>query len=77
MVAPDYAGLGANKTAEGEYVPHQYLANPAGANDVFSAVEAAPTAFFFLVIQALRHDRTLVRRRDSMDRGGATVCAAR
>jgi pimeloyl-ACP methyl ester carboxylesterase len=45
VVAPDYVGLGVNKTAEGTYVPHEYLANPAGANDVVFAVEAAQKAF--------------------------------
>jgi predicted alpha/beta hydrolase len=45
VVAPDYVGSGVNKTAEGTYVPHEYLANPAGANDVVFAVEAAQKAF--------------------------------
>jgi pimeloyl-ACP methyl ester carboxylesterase len=45
VVAPDYAGLGVNQTAEGNYVPHEYLANPVGANDVVFAVEAAQKAF--------------------------------
>jgi predicted alpha/beta hydrolase len=45
VVAPDYAGLGVNRTAEGKFVLHQYTANPAGANDIFFAVEAAQSAF--------------------------------
>jgi pimeloyl-ACP methyl ester carboxylesterase len=45
VVAPDYAGLGVNHTAEGEDVVHEYLANPAGANDVLFAVQAAQAAF--------------------------------
>lgn len=45
VVAPDFAGLGVNTTAEGEFIPHQYLANPTGANDVIFAVEAAQKAF--------------------------------
>jgi hypothetical protein len=45
VVAPDYAGLGINRTAEGQFIPHQYTANPAGANDIFFAIEAAQSAF--------------------------------
>ncbi|KAF2732570.1 secretory lipase [Polyplosphaeria fusca] len=45
VVAPDYAGLGVNKTASGEPILHQYLASPAHANDMFYAIEAARTAF--------------------------------
>jgi alpha-beta hydrolase superfamily lysophospholipase len=45
VVAPDYAGLGVNRTAEGKFIPHEYTANHAGANDIFFAIEAAQTAF--------------------------------
>ncbi|KAL1610621.1 hypothetical protein SLS60_002291 [Paraconiothyrium brasiliense] len=45
VVAPDYAGLGVNHTAEGDPVVHQYLAHPAAANDMFYAMEAAQKAF--------------------------------
>jgi pimeloyl-ACP methyl ester carboxylesterase len=45
VVAPDYVGLGVNRTAEGDYLAHAYLANPPGANDVLFAVQAAQTAF--------------------------------
>ncbi|KAL8663844.1 MAG: hypothetical protein Q9202_003530 [Teloschistes flavicans] len=44
-VAPDYAGLGVEKTADGREIVHQYIANPAHANDVFYAVQAAQEAF--------------------------------
>ena len=44
-VAPDYAGLGIGKTADGEDIVHQYMANPAQANDVVFAVKAAQKAF--------------------------------
>ena len=45
VVAPDYAGLGVAKTADGQDIIHQYTANPAQANDVVFAVEAAQKAF--------------------------------
>lgn len=45
VVAPDYAGLGVNQTAEGVPIPHQYLAHPAAANDLFYAMQAARQAF--------------------------------
>lgn len=45
VVAPDYAGLGVNRTAKGEPIFHQYLAHPAAANDLFYAMQAARTAF--------------------------------
>ena len=45
VVAPDYAGLGVSRTAGGEAVRHEYLANPAHADDLFYAVEAAQKAF--------------------------------
>ncbi|KAL8820044.1 MAG: hypothetical protein Q9223_001650 [Gallowayella weberi] len=45
VVAPDYAGLGVSKTADGHPIIHQYLASPAAANDLFYAVEAAQSAF--------------------------------
>ena len=45
VVAPDYVGLGVAKTADGQEIVHQYLANPAHANDLFYAIEAAQSAF--------------------------------
>lgn len=45
VVGADYAGLGANRTAEGQTVPHEFLANPAHANDLFYSVQAAQAAF--------------------------------
>lgn len=45
VVAPDYAGLGVAKTADGKDIVHQYAANPAHANDLFYSVEAAQSAF--------------------------------
>ncbi|KAI4230675.1 MAG: hypothetical protein L6R40_007973 [Gallowayella cf. fulva] len=45
VVAPDYAGLGITKKLNGEPIIHQYTANPAAANDLFYAVEAAQSAF--------------------------------
>ncbi|KAF2852139.1 alpha/beta-hydrolase [Plenodomus tracheiphilus IPT5] len=45
VVAPDYAGLGVDRTDTGEPILHQYIANPAHANDLFYAVEAAQQAF--------------------------------
>ena len=44
-VAPDYAGLGVGRTADGKQIIHQYAANPAQANDVVFAMEAAQKAF--------------------------------
>lgn len=45
VVAPDYAGLGVEYDADGNFVPHQWTANQAGANDVFHAVQAAQKAW--------------------------------
>ncbi|KAL8955243.1 MAG: hypothetical protein Q9183_006730, partial [Haloplaca sp. 2 TL-2023] len=45
VVAPDYAGLGVNRNINGEEIRHEYLANPAHANDMFYSVQAAQTAF--------------------------------
>ncbi len=45
VVAPDYAGLGVNKDAEGNPILHPYLAFQAQGNDLFDAVQAAQTAF--------------------------------
>ena len=44
-VAPDYVGLGVDKSADGQSLVHQYLAHPAHANDIFYAVQAAQAAF--------------------------------
>ncbi|KAI4268521.1 MAG: hypothetical protein L6R35_006753 [Caloplaca aegaea] len=45
VVGADYAGLGANYTARTETVHHEFLANPAHANDLFYSVQAAQAAF--------------------------------
>ena len=45
VVGVDYAGLGVNHTANGDAVYHEFLANPAHANDLFYSVQAAQTAF--------------------------------
>ena len=45
VVAPDYQGLGVDKDAEGNMIYQNFLANPAEANDLFFAVEAAQKAF--------------------------------
>ncbi|KAL8782458.1 MAG: hypothetical protein Q9213_005352 [Squamulea squamosa] len=45
VVAPDYAGLGVSRTADGRPTIHQYLASQAAANDLFYAVAAAQSAF--------------------------------
>jgi pimeloyl-ACP methyl ester carboxylesterase len=45
VVAPDFAGLGVNSTAEGKSIPHEYAVHKAGANDVLYAVRAAQSAF--------------------------------
>ncbi|KAL8906363.1 MAG: hypothetical protein Q9207_002075 [Kuettlingeria erythrocarpa] len=45
VVAPDYAGQGVSRTAEGKPIIHQLYASQAAANDVFYAVEAAQSAF--------------------------------
>ena len=44
-VAPDYVGLGVDRSANGQNIVHQFLANPAQANDIFYAVQAAQAAF--------------------------------
>ncbi|KAI1129538.1 hypothetical protein F5Y10DRAFT_238131 [Nemania abortiva] len=45
VVAPDYAGLGVDKSFDGSDIPHQYLAAPAGAHDGLNALRAAKKAF--------------------------------
>lgn len=45
VVAPDYAGLGVATDWDGKHVVHPWLANPAGANDVAFAIQAAQSAF--------------------------------
>ena len=44
-VAPDYVGLGVDRSANGQSIVHQFIANPAHANDIFYAVQAAQAAF--------------------------------
>lgn len=45
VVAPDYAGLGVDRDAEGNFIAHQYGANPAHGNDLVFAVDAARKAW--------------------------------
>ncbi|KAH8698974.1 Alpha/Beta hydrolase protein [Talaromyces proteolyticus] len=45
VVAPDYAGLGVTRNFQGGFIPHQYLALPASANDAIYAYKAAKAAF--------------------------------
>lgn len=45
VVATDYAGLGVPNDAQGNPIPHTYLAAPAHASDVVFAVQAAREAF--------------------------------
>lgn len=45
VVAPDYAGLGVEKDAEGTRIVHEYLASPSQANDLFYSIQAAQSAF--------------------------------
>ena len=45
VVAPDYAGLGVAKDADGKDIVHEYLASPSQANDVIYSVVAAQKAF--------------------------------
>jgi pimeloyl-ACP methyl ester carboxylesterase len=48
VVATDYAGLGIGMNEAGQHIVHQYLANPAAANDVIYSVQAARQAFLQL-----------------------------
>ncbi|KAF5688804.1 secretory lipase [Fusarium circinatum] len=45
VVAPDYAGLGVEKSWDGTDIPHQYFSTPAGAQDTLFAMEATLGAF--------------------------------
>ena len=45
VVAPDYAGLGVSIDNNGQTIPHQYFASPAGGNDLIYAVKAAQKAW--------------------------------
>ena len=45
VVAPDFAGMGVNRTASGSPILHPYGVNPSAANDLFYAVQAAQSAF--------------------------------
>ena len=45
VVAPDFAGLGVSHTVNGTAIPHQWVANPAAANDLAYAFQAARTAW--------------------------------
>ncbi|KAL8881370.1 MAG: hypothetical protein Q9192_007811, partial [Flavoplaca navasiana] len=44
IFTPDYAGLGVGRTADGNKIIHQYMANPAQANDIVFGVQAAQQA---------------------------------
>lgn len=45
VVAPDYAGLGINQTADGTPIRHETFVSTALSNDLIYAVEAAQSAF--------------------------------
>ncbi|KAK7209423.1 hypothetical protein V2G26_016601 [Clonostachys chloroleuca] len=45
VVATDYAGLGVPFYPDGSPILHQYVASPAGGNDILYAVQAARSAF--------------------------------
>ena len=45
VVAPDFTGLGVDQWPNGMKIPHPAFNNPAHANDLFYAVEAAQTAY--------------------------------
>ncbi|KAJ3549982.1 hypothetical protein NM208_g231 [Fusarium decemcellulare] len=45
VVAPDYAGLGLEKSWDGSEIPHQYFASSAGGQDALYAMQAALEAF--------------------------------
>lgn len=45
VVAPDYAGLGVDTDSDGNHIFHQWSANPAGANDLAYAIQAAQEAW--------------------------------
>lgn len=45
VVAPDYAGLGVTRDFQGDFIPHQYIALPASANDAIYAFRAAKSIY--------------------------------
>ena len=45
VIVVDYAGLGVGRTADGEEIIHEFMANPAQANDIVYAVQATQEAF--------------------------------
>ncbi|KAI9671380.1 MAG: hypothetical protein M1831_004289 [Alyxoria varia] len=45
VVAADYAGQGVEKTADGKFITHDWLASLPAANDILYAVQAAQTAW--------------------------------
>ena len=45
VVAPDYGGLGTDHDFAGNFIDHQYSANPAHGNDMIYAVQAAQKAW--------------------------------
>jgi pimeloyl-ACP methyl ester carboxylesterase len=45
VVAPDYAGLGLDHDAEGDFIAHPFAANPAHGNDMIYSVQAAQKAW--------------------------------
>ena len=45
VIAPDYAGLGVDKSWDGSHIPHQYFAREAGAHDALNALRAAQESF--------------------------------
>jgi hypothetical protein len=45
VVAPDYAGIGLDHDADGNFVAHQFAANPAQGNDMIYSIQAAQKAW--------------------------------
>ncbi|KAI0861051.1 secretory lipase [Xylaria cubensis] len=45
VVAPDYAGLGLDHDSNGNFIAHQFGANPASGGDIIHAIEAAQKAW--------------------------------
>ena len=45
VVASDYAGLGVDRDANGNFIPHQWIAAPAQGYDMLYAVQAAQAAW--------------------------------
>ncbi|KAH8894454.1 putative secretory lipase [Thozetella sp. PMI_491] len=51
VIAPDYAGLGVDKSWDGSFLPHQYFGREAGAADALNALRAARKTFSDLITE--------------------------